>query len=381
MRILEPNRLKQVAPVKWHDRIPEGGISLGVADVDYEGPEGITEFIKNRLTDDFSFYQHQRGLPDTLNNIMDFLSTINIQAEAHNVQVIPGTMMGIYAGMKYASRREGKVIYAGPLYEPIHRHGKDTGNDIEFVPIEYEGGLNHEKMTTACDSNTKMIAINNPSNPNGYVYTKSDLKLIRDLCVDNDLVLFADELYQPLVFDRSKHKHISPITMDGLEERTIALYGFSKAYGLAGYRSGFMYIGDMVSEEVHNIITAQMVSISPISSIVCDFALTTPQSRTWVEEFRQLMEDRTAFATRKFHDAGYDCVLPDSCFFIYPDIGSDDVKFSETLLDKRGIQVVPGSVFGPTGVNHLRINCATSEELIDTALDIVIEEADIAKNN
>ncbi len=373
MDLLTAEELKLSCPVKWHSRIPTGGVSLGVADVDFAGPRGIVEYLREKLTDDFSFYQHHNGLPSTISTIVDYMNRLNIPAKENNIQITPGTMMGIYAGMKYASRRDGRIVYAGPLYEPIHRHGKDLNNEIDFVAIEMDG-LNHEALISAVDENTKMIAINNPSNPNGYVYSRDDINLIRDLVVERDIVCFVDELYQPLIFDRSKNKHISPASVDGLSERTIALYGFSKAYGLAGFRSGFMYVGDMLEEELHYIIESQMVSPSPVSSLVAEWALTSEASLSWVEDFRKEMESRTRFATELFIDAGYSCQLPDACFFIYPDIEKDDIEFSESLLKNRGVQVIPGVYFGPTGKNHLRINVATSEDRLRDGIERILAE-------
>ncbi|OLS28915.1 MAG: Aspartate aminotransferase [Candidatus Heimdallarchaeota archaeon LC_2] len=371
IKLLSKNDLRKQCPLKWHENIPpETGISLGVADVDFEGPEGINEYIKSRLDDSFSFYQGQKGMDYAFNSIENYFDSKSIKVDKNNLQVIPGTMLGIYAAMKWASRREGKVICVGPIYEPIHRHATDNGNPIDWVNLE-NNKFDIDTLNNSVDNQTKMIAICNPTNPIGYIYSSSDLKGLRDIIIDNNLVCFSDELYEPLVFNQPQ---TSVLSIEGLKERSICLYGFSKAYGLAGYRSGFIHAGDDLIEEIRGITNSILVSPSPLSSIVCDFALSNEFSKRWVGEFRELMKSNTEIASKYFREAGHDCQTPDSCFFVFPDIGVDDAVFVPKLLENKGIQVVEGSHFGPTGVNHIRVNCATSKERLIEGIDLIITE-------
>ncbi len=371
LNLLSANELRKKCPIKWHDRIPDYGISLGVADIDFSGPEGVVDFIKSNLDESFAYYQDHSGLNGAITKITDYLKNIGIKADKQNIQVTPGTMMGIYAAMKYASRRDGKIVYIGPLYEPIHRHGKDNNNEIDWVGIDYKNStINEEDIKNTVNNNTKMIAINNPSNPIGYSYTKNTLELIRDLAIDYDLTVFSDELYAPLVFEKN---FVAAPSINGIEDRIIALYGFSKAYGLAGYRSGFMYLGDNLAEEVKYIIESQMVSPSPISSLIAEYALGDKRAQKWVSDFRKYMRTTTIFASKYLRDNGIPCHTPDSTFFVFPDLGIDDVKFAEDLLIKKAVQVVPGSYFGPMAAGHVRINCATSVDRLKEGLDRLIE--------
>ncbi|MHA2250739.1 MAG: pyridoxal phosphate-dependent aminotransferase [Candidatus Kariarchaeaceae archaeon] len=374
METLSPDQLRKVCPVKWHDEIPVNGISFGVADIDFKGPEGIVEFIRDSLAEGFSFYQDQSGLDVALQSIIGFLADRKIQATKKNIQVIPGTMLGIYTAMKYASRRSGDVVCVSPLYEPIHRHATDTGNEVDWVPI-YEKGVDLDVLTEKVNKKTALIAINNPTNPIGHVFSRSDLHAIRDLAVEYDIPCFSDELYEPLVFSKS---HIPIASLDGMQDRTIALYGFSKAYGLAGYRSGFLNIGESLSEEIKKIVEAQLVSPSPIASLVCKYALEDSRAQTWVDQFRSLMAKNTKIAAQLFLENGYPCRIPDSCFFVYPNIGRDDEQFATELLKNQGVQVVPGNRFGPTGKNHIRINCATSLERLREGFNRILIELDTA---
>ncbi len=364
------DELRRICPVKWHKDVPANGISLGVADVDFQGPDGVIDFIKDNLDESFSFYQDQSGLDLAINSIVSYFDKRGKTTTQKNLQVIPGTILGIYAAMKYASRRDGDILCVGPIYEPIHRHATDNNNRIKWVKIE-NNHLDPGLLTESVDKTTKMIAICNPTNPIGFVFSSDELKVIRDLCVDYDIICFSDELYEPLNFLQT---HTPIISLSGMDERTIALYGFSKAYGLAGYRSGFMYLGDKVSDEIKIIVNAQLVAPSPIASLVCSYALLDKRAQEWVIEFRNLMQKNTLDAANRFSNEGYDCKVPSGCFFVYPDIKVDDEEFSTNLLKNQGVQVVPGSYFGPGGEEHIRVNCATSEERLSEGIDRILNE-------
>ena len=115
------DELRRICPVKWHKDVPANGISLGVADVDFQGPDGVIDFIKDNLDESFSFYQDQSGLDLAINSIVSYFDKRGKTTTQKNLQVIPGTILGIYAAMKYASRRDGDILCVGPIYEPIIR--------------------------------------------------------------------------------------------------------------------------------------------------------------------------------------------------------------------------------------------------------------------
>ena len=175
MRLLEIEELKKSCPLKWHHEIPPNGISLGIADVDFEGPNGIIDFIKSNLSNDFSFYQNQSGLEPALTAASQFLNNQKrVESSLENIQIIEGTMMGIFTAMKWISEYEGELAILNPVYEPIHRHATDNKNKINWVQFTEEG-LDLDQLADSVNKNTKMIVMCNPVNPTGHVFDKSRL--------------------------------------------------------------------------------------------------------------------------------------------------------------------------------------------------------------
>lgn len=364
MKALSVKELREICPVKWHDGIPEKGISLGIADVDFHGPVGVLDYIKSHLREEFSFYQQQQGLSGAIDAIKSYFKSFNYSIDEEKIQVIEGTMMGISIAMQWIGEKEGDILMLGPIYEPIHSHATRHKNNLVWSNITKEG-IDQDEIEGLIEKNKiKMISICNPTNPIGHVFTREELEFLRDMTVKHDLYLFSDELYAPLVFDK---EYIPAPSIQGLEDRTISLYGFSKAYGLAGYRSGFMHVGP-APMELRYLASQYMVSPSPIASIICEYALTHPSSRDWVLELRKHCKETTSWASNYLTNHDIKTDRTDGCFFVFPDIGVNDVDFSQYLFENYAVQTVAGSVFGPSGKEHLRINCATSRSLLYGAL-------------
>jgi aspartate aminotransferase len=371
LTIYSEELLRKFCPLKWHTQIPEKGSALGIADIDFAGPSGIADFIKKRLTDDFSFYYHRDGAPSGIDASISYLTQLGlINVNKDTIQITPGTMMGIYSVAKYMSSIPGQALVSNPIYPPSHYHTSGEGNDVVWIGIDENGRFDLNEFQETCNSNIKMLVINNPNNPTGQVYTKSELNIIADLAVDNDFVVFSDELYEPLVFNNN----FTPVaSLDKLYGRTVSIYGLSKAYGLAGFRSGLLHINLDEHEKIKEIVEHLLVAPSPITSMVLEFGLTSPSSLQWKKDFREAMNETTSFASKYLSDAGISTNKPDGGFFVFPDLLlKDDKRFCQELLQNQGVEVVEGVKFGPSGIGHVRINCATSLERLQLGLDRII---------
>lgn len=370
LEVLSIEDLRIFCPLKWHERVPDDGVGMAIADIDFKGPQGLVTFLKTRLQDDFSYYGQFEGMKSVVAVGKLFLKSKNIaNVRDEYIQIIPGTMMGIFATMEWISRKPGNITIINPIYPPIHTHAKNCGNNINWVDLKAENNwqLDHEVLKEKIDVETKLLVFNNPNNPTGTVFKPSDLRLIADLSNDYGFPCFVDELYDPLVFTNDYTSFASLETKNG----SITLRGFSKSYGLAGWRSGFMYITHPDFEEIKYIIEQLIVSPSPVTSLTMEYALTSPVVKAWQDKFKEQIMINVKRAVALFNQEDIECVLPQGCFFVFPKLGVNDEDFSEFLL-KRGVEVVPGSKFGPAGKGYVRVNCATSLERIEKGIEKII---------
>ena len=364
--------LRKFCPLKWNEKIPEDGVGMAIADIDFKGPKGLVSFLKEKLTDDYSSYGPFEGLDSAIETGKEFLQSRGISnINSKQIQIIPGTMMGIYAIMEWISRISGDVTIINPIYPPIHRHCLQAGNtSIRWVNLQIEDKwkLNHEELKEKIDTNTKLLVFNNPNNPTGSVLEKKDLQLISDLSKDFDFPVFVDELYYPLI---NENDFLSLSSLD-MSDKCITLHGFSKTYGFAGWMSGFMHIDHPNVVDIKYIVEQLIVSPSPVTSLVMEYALTSPIVKAWQRSFQSQILENTKHAVNLFSQNDIDCIQPNGCFFVFPNIKCDDSKFKEYLLKEFGVDIVPGSEFGPAGDGFIRINCATSLEKVDKGIKRII---------
>ena len=155
-----------------------------------------------------------------------------------------------------------EVVIFEPFYE---NYGPDTilsGAQPRFVTLhppatpEGEWSFDEEELRAAINPHTRAIIVNTPNNPTGKVFTRAELELIRDLCVEFDVVAITDEIYQHIIYDGTEH--VSLASLDGMRERTITINGMSKTYSVTGWRVGWAVAPPVLTSairKVHDFLT------------------------------------------------------------------------------------------------------------------------------
>ncbi len=246
------------------------------------------------------------------------------------------------------------VIMAGGTPVPVA-----TSAEKGFVP-------QLEELEAAITAKTKAIIIGYPTNPTGATMKHEHLLTIALFAEKHNLVVVSDELYADLTYTG---KHTSFASLPGMQERTVLLGGFSKAYAMTGFRIGFAlapaeFIAAMLSIHQYTMLCAptpaQHAALEALSSAQkdCDFMMETYNSR------RQLM-------INGFKKIGLPVFEPEGAFYIFPDIsgtGLGSVEFSEQLLEAEEVAAIPGPAFGKCGEGFIRCSYATSTEHLKEAL-------------
>jgi aminotransferase len=198
----------------------------------------------------------------------------------------------------------------------------------------------------------------NPSNPTGHVWSREDLEVIADVARKHDFIVFADEIYEKLVYDDARH--ISMASLPGMKERTITANGFSKAYAMTGWRIGYVAAEKKLSATLRTLHYYTTLCPNVISQEAALAALTGPQ--TCVQEMRAEYERRRELVMSeisKLRHVTYE--MPKGAFYVFPDFSKlekSDEKLAVHLLEKAEVVTVPGSGFGNAGKGHLRISYA-----------------------
>jgi aspartate/methionine/tyrosine aminotransferase len=343
-----------------------------VGQPDFPTPPNIVEAAIQALKDGETRYTSSRGIPTLLEAIQNHYSKRGMKISGQSeVIVTPGAKMALFQGFISTIDAGDDVLLlapAWPTYRVMARIAGAKPRDVATKP-GYE--LDEEALKANISKSVSAIVINSPNNPTGGLLTKEHMKLIFDLAMDHDFVVFSDEIYEALVYDGLKQA--SMLEVDPSMERTLVVSGFSKSYSMTGWRLGYA-VGN--PETIGNMVRIQQNTTSCASSFVQHAgveALTGDQSD--LESMRAAFEKRRNRTVQLFEEMpGVSCVSPKGAFYAFPDFSSYGLScgtLAELILKKTGVTTVPGDTFGKAYNRHLRFSYATSLEIIEEGLGLL----------
>ena len=357
---------------KFFDIVSEmkDAISLGVGEPDFDTPwhirdEGIYSLEKGR-----TFYTSNAGLKDLKVEICNYLKRKQGITYDYNGEVLVtiGGSEAIDIAMRAMINPGEEVLIPQPSYvsyEPCAILA-DAVPVIINLKAENEFRLTAQELRDAITDKTKLLVLPFPNNPTGAIMERKDLEEIAEVIIEKDIFVLSDEIYSELTY---KGEHVSIASLPGMQERTILINGFSKAYAMTGWRLGYA----CGPQE----IIAQMTKIHQFA-IMC--APTTRQYAAVealkngdedVKEMRTAYNQRRRYLINAFKEMGLECFEPYGAFYVFPcikEFGMTSEEFATRFLEEEKVAVVPGTAFGDCGEGFLRISYAYSLENLKVAI-------------
>jgi len=341
-------------------------ISFSLGEPDFDTPRHICDAAAEAMYRGETHYAPSAGISELRAAIAEKLRTENkLEVSESNVLVTPGAKQAIFEIMMSVLDDGDEAILFDPSwvsYDPCIRF---AGADSVWVPTDPENGFTPSDIAGHITGKTRMIVVNSPCNPTGGVFGRDVLKHIADLAIDHDLLVLSDEIYEKIIYDK---EHVSIGSMDGMQERTITVNGFSKAYAMTGWRLGYVSAPPAVLKGMLKIHSHSVSSATTFVQYGGVAALNGPQEAVtgMVNEFKL----RRDILVDGLNSIGIKCQKPDGAFYAFADVseyGSGD-EMSEKLLADAHVAVTPGSAFGASGRDFIRISYATSQDRIREAL-------------
>jgi len=346
-------------------------ISLGVGQPDFVTPAVIRNAAVKSIEDGQTHYTSNYGIIELRQAISRHLQHhYDVYYEpANEIIVTTGVSEGLNIAMQTLLDIGDEVLCPDPHF--VAYPACVTLADGVFVPVP-TSDANAFKVTAAAleeriTPRTKAILIGYPSNPTGAVMERDDLLAVAELAEKHNLFVISDEIYDRLVYGL---KHTCFASLPGMQQRTILLGGFSKAYAMTGWRLGYAAAPANVLEGMMKAHQYVMMSAPTTSQHAGVEAL-----RSGEEDVRGMIAEydrRRRLIVSGFNDIGLKCFEPRGAFYAFPSVGItglSDEAFAEELLMEERVAVVPGSAFGECGVGHVRACYAQSYGLIEQALE------------
>jgi aminotransferase len=306
--------------------------------------------------------------------------------EWEGIEVNPETQVTVCCGSTEAMistllavcDKGDEVVVFEPFYENYGPDAVLSGAAPRFVKLrppeseKDEWRFDENELRAAFHDKTKAIILNTPNNPTGKVFSRAELELIRDLCMEFNVLAITDEIYEHILYDGARH--ISIAALDGMAERTVTINGMSKTYGVTGWRIGWTVAPAAITDairKVHDFLTVG--APAPLQEAGAT-ALALPKSyyHSLAEGYRK----RRDLLIPALTNAGFRCFRPQGAYYVMTDIGefgfANDLEFTRYLVKEIGVAAVPGSSFyrdPRDGARQIRFAFCKKDETLATAAE------------
>ncbi|OLS40267.1 pyridoxal phosphate-dependent aminotransferase [Bacillus sp. MRMR6] len=350
-------------------------IGLGAGEPDFNTPQHILDAAVQSMEQGHTKYTPSAGLPALKKVIISkFKQDQNIHYNMNEIIVGNGAKHVLYTLFQVLLNEGDEVIIPIPYWVSYPEQVKLAGG----VPVYVEGlesnsfKITPEQLADTITDKTRAIIINSPSNPTGVIYSEEELSELGKICLEHDILIVSDEIYEKLIYGENKHVSIAQLSPE-LREQTIIVNGVSKSHSMTGWRIGYAAGNKEIIEAMTNLASHSTSNPTTTAQYASIAAYNGPQEPVAV--MRQAFEERLEIIYSKLTAIpGFTCVKPQGAFYLYPNVkqaakltGYEDVDaFVEALLVEAKVAVIPGSGFGTP--DNIRLSYATSLDQLEQAV-------------
>jgi aspartate aminotransferase len=362
-------------------------VGFGAGEPDFDTPAFIKDAAKAALDRGQTKYTPTPCLPELRAAIAEKFNRENqLPYKADQITTGAGGKHCLYMAFMAVLNPGDEVIVPSPYWVSYPEQVKLAGGVNKFIRGEESNGfkITPAQLEAAITPRTRVLVLNSPSNPGGHAYSPVELKALADVVVKHpQVVVFADEIYEKLVYDGLKLVSFATLHPQLLEQ-TLTFNCHSKSFAMTGWRVGYIGGPKPVIDGINKLQSQMSSHITSFTQIPAALALSDPRGAETVEAMRQQFEKRARHMWERISALPQvKCVRPQGAFYCFPNVSAyfgksaggvkvnDGVSFSSALLEQSHVAVVPGNDSGFD--THVRLSFATSMEQIDKGLDRIGE--------
>jgi aspartate/methionine/tyrosine aminotransferase len=355
-----------------------GAVNLAQGFPDFPAPAEVKRAAQEAVAADINQYAITWGaksLRSAIAHQMKVWQGISVDPETQ-ITVCCGSTEAMISTLLAVCNPGDEVVIFEPFYENYGPDAILSGAKPVFIKLhppatsDGEWTFDERELRAAFHRHTKAVILNTPNNPTGKVFSRAELELIRDLCVDFNVVAITDEIYEHIIYDGVQH--ISIASLEGMGERTVTINGLSKTYSVTGWRVGWAVGPAEITNairKVHDFLTVG--APAPLQEAgAAALGLSASYYQSLAAGYRE-RRDRLMSALA---DAGFHCFRPQGAYYVMTDVSGfgfeDDITFVKHLVQKVGVAAVPGSSFyhhPRDGARQVRFAFCKRAETLDEA--------------
>ncbi|MEQ8798863.1 MAG: pyridoxal phosphate-dependent aminotransferase [Salinisphaeraceae bacterium] len=351
-------------------------IGLGAGEPDFDTPDHIKDAAKAALDRGATKYAPVPGTPGLKKAIVaKFARDNELTYSTDQILVSVGGKQSFYNLFQATIDDGDEVVIPAPYWVSYPDMVQLAGGEPVIVKTDIDNGfkMTPDQLDAAITDRTRCVVINSPSNPTGKAYTRDELAALGEVLAQRpDVIVATDDMYEHILWTDAPFVNIVNAT-PALFDQAIVMNGVSKAYSMTGWRIGYAGGPTDLIKAMSKIQSQSTSGATTVSQEAAQVALDGDQG--CVADMVRAFKERHDFVVAALNDLpGVRCLDSDGTFYSFPDFSEaiarngadDDLAFSEMLIEKAGVALVPGSAFGAPG--YLRLSFATSMKNLENAL-------------
>lgn len=347
---------------------------LWVADMDFRTPGFIIDAIKKRCTHEIFGYTF--ATDDYYNSIINWVKQqYGWEIKREWLSYIPGIVKGIAFTIDCFTQPGDKIIIQPPVYHPFRLVPEGMGRTIVNNPLKLTNGkyeMDFEQLETIIDSKCKLLILSNPHNPGGIVWTKEALIKLAEICSKHKILLISDEIHAEMVYPEYQHHPFATVS-ETAASHSITFMAPSKTFNIAGIVSSYAIIpDDTIREQFYSFLEARELKDGTIFAYEATKAAYTYGSE-WKKQMLSYIANNVDFVAGfiEKHIPGIKVHKPQASFLVWLDCNGLKLKQEElvSLFLKAGLALNDGTMFGPGGEGHMRLNIGCPQSILRQSLN------------
>lgn len=344
--------------------------SFGLGEPDFKTPQYIVDAMFQAIDDGYTHYCDAQGLPELRSLVAKSASEqYGSEYSSSEVAVTPGIKSAAYSALAAILRPGDRVGLCTPCYVAYPAMIKLAEPTAEIVTIDLrrDYSLDMGRLEEVVQSGIRVLVINSPNNPTGAMLSKDEVERIVNLCLENDVWILSDEVYDKIVFGDGKH--VSFAEYPEIRHRLIIANGYSKSHAMTGWRLGYALAPEKICQLIARL---QFNTNTNVATFIQKGACSIYEHK-WdhIEKYTRELEERVHYFHGRVNAIdGLSGIMPRGGFFYMVNISSTGMtsnQFAAELVERTGIATTPGVAFGASWDSYVRFSLAVPLERIRLA--------------